>query len=91
MSGDKKQVWEGRKGCRGEKEEKRGQMDGCVMIHLSFDLTERALVCEASYGRDDLLDTVMSGISLSTCLPGSVTFDFSLSKHSRSSAQMIPA
>ncbi len=37
--------------------------------------------CEGSYGRDDLLDVVMSGILLSMCLPGSVTFDFNLPKH----------
>lgn len=38
-------------------------------------------MCEGSYRGDDLLDTVMRGISLSMCLPGKVTFDSSFPPH----------
>lgn len=48
-------------------------------------------MCEGSYGRDDLLEAAMSGILLSMCLPGSVTFDSNPHKHLWGSPQMILA
>lgn len=35
-------------------------------------------MCEGSYGRDDLLESLMRGTLLSMCLPGPVTFHFRL-------------
>lgn len=72
----KNRFGEKKKGRIPTKTEGRGQMYGCVMIHQSLIWQRRLWTCEGSYGGDDLLEAAMSGILLSMCLPGSVTFDF---------------